>query len=145
MRPIDRDPFAHRSAKQFVHRHAECLPLDVQQCVLDRCDGARIDATGGLHLTDPQRRGDLLHRARIRADQRLRQAADYAGEAAAAIGLGVFGPADNAIVSGDLEERERAPAGVAMQVIDAGDLHADFLQAYGTGAQLTGPRGVTCA
>ena len=123
MRPVDRDALAHRAAEQLVHRHAERLALDVQQRVLDRGDGARIDPARRLHLAHPQHRGDLLHRPRIQPDQRVGQAADHAGQAAAAIGLGVFRPADQPVIGGELEERKRAPAGVAVQVLDLREFH----------------------
>ena len=123
MRPVDRDALAHRATEQLIDRHAERLALDVEQRVFDRGDGARIDPAGRLHLTHPQHRGDLLHRSRVEPDQWLGQAVDHAGQAAAAIGLGVFRPADQAVIGGELEERKSAPAGVAVQVLDLGEFH----------------------
>src|SRR5262249_6390561 len=114
---------AHWSAEQFVDRHAERLALDVEQRVLDRRYGARVHTTGRLHLTHPERRSDLLHRPRVDANQRLGQGTDHARKAAATVRFGIFGPAGDAIIGGDLQEGKRAPSGVAMQIVDAGDLH----------------------
>ena len=52
-----------------------------------------------------------------------RHAADDGRQACAAISLVVFGPADDAIVGGDLEEREIPPPRIAVQVLDLDDLH----------------------
>src|SRR6185503_3655393 len=77
----------------------------------------RLAGDGVLH------RHDALDRPRILADQAGRHAADHGGDAGAAVAFVVLGPADDAVVGRDLDEREIAPAGVAMQVLDLDDLH----------------------
>src|SRR6185437_3375069 len=119
----ERQALAHRAAEERANRHAQRLGLDVDQRVLDGADGLLVDAAGRLPRHRVERRGDALEGARILADQPLAQRADDGGEAAAAIALVIFRPADDAVIGGDLEEREDAPAGVAMQILDPRDAH----------------------
>src|SRR5580698_1221373 len=48
---------------------------------------------------------------------------DHRGHAAAAATLGIFRPADQAVIGGHLEERERRPRTVGVQVFDLGYFH----------------------
>ena len=69
----------------------------------------------------------------VQPDQPLRHAVDDGGKAATAVGLGVFRPADQPVVGGDLQKRKRAPAGVAMQVLELRDFHGRFPHELRTG------------
>jgi hypothetical protein len=68
MRPVDLQPIADRAAEHFVHRHAQCLGLDVDQRVLDRRDRHRVDAAGGLPRGGVEIGGVALDRPRVLAD-----------------------------------------------------------------------------
>ncbi len=129
MRPVDRDAIADRPAEQRRDRHAVGLAGHVQQRVLDRRDRLLVDAAARLPGDDVQVLGDLFVAAWIAADQHGGEAADHVGEADRAEALVEFGPADDAVVGGDLEEREHAPAGIGLQRFDAPDLHAMPLEA----------------
>ena len=115
MRPVERQAIAHRPAEQGVDRNAQRLGLDVEQRVLDGGHRLLVHAARRLAGDGVLPRHDALDRPRVLADQVLRHAADHGGEAGAAVALVVFRPADQPVVGGDLEEREVAPAGVAMQ------------------------------
>ena len=123
MRPVERQAVAHRPAEQGIDRNAQRLGLDVQQRVLDGGHRLLVQAARRLARDGLLPRHDALDRPRILADQALRHAADHGGEAGAAVALVVFRPADQAVVGRDLEEREVAPAGVAVQILDLGDFH----------------------
>ena len=123
MRPVERQAVAHLAAEQLVDRHAERLGLDVEQRILDRGHRLLVDAARRLAGDGVLHRHDALDRPRVLADQAGRHAADHGGEAGAAVAFVVFRPADDPVVGGDLQEREIAPAGVAMQVFDLGNLH----------------------
>ena len=123
MRPVQRQPVAHRAAEQRIDRHAQRLRLDVEQRVLDRRHRLLVDAARRLARHGIIGRGDPFDRPRIHADQALRQAADHGGKTRAAVAFVVFGPADDAIVGGDLEKRKVAPAGVAVQILDPDNFH----------------------
>ncbi len=131
MRPVEPQPVAHRAAEQLVHRNAERLCLDVDEGVLDRGDRLLVDAVGGLPGQAVQEGGDLLDWPRIHADQPLAQSPDDAAQALGAEILHELRPADQAVVGGDLQEREIPPAGVAVQVLDFGDPHDVLLRRCG--------------
>ena len=123
MRPVERQALAHRAAEQRMDGNAERLRLDVDERVLEGGDRLLVHAAGRLARHRAERRGDALVGARILADQRLAERADDGAEPLAAVALVVFRPADDAVIGGDLEEREDAPAGVAMQILDPRDAH----------------------
>src|SRR5262249_21615918 len=67
-----------------------------------------------------------LYGPRIVTDQVLRHAADHGGKTGAAVALVVFRPADQSFIGRDLEKREVAPAGIAVQILDLGGFHGMF-------------------
>ena len=123
VRPVELQPVAHRAAQHLVDRDAESLRLQVHQRVLDRGDRLLRDTADRLARHAVQIGGDLLHRPRIPANQLLAELADHAGEAGRAVPFHELRPADKALVGADLEEREVAPARVAVQVLDLRDAH----------------------
>ncbi len=131
MRPVEAQPVAHRATQQLIHRDAERLRLDVHQGVLDGGDRLLVDAVGGLAGQAVQEGGDLLDRPRVHADQPLAQPPDDAAQALGAEILHELRPADQAVVGGDLQEREIPPAGVAVQVLDLDDAHDVPLRVLG--------------
>ena len=124
VRPVEPQPLALGPPEQLVHGNAERPRLRVEQRVLDGGDGLLDHAARRLPAHGVERGDDGLAGARILADHQRRQAVDGRADADAAEGLVVLAPADDAVIGGELEEVERALAGVGVQVLEARDLHA---------------------
>src|SRR2546428_7751280 len=116
-------PLALGPPEQLVHGNAERRGLRVEQHVLDGGDGLLDHAARRLPAHGVERGDDGLAGARILADHQRRQAVDGRADADAAEGLVVLAPADDAVIGGELEEVERALAGVGVQVLETRDLH----------------------
>ena len=123
MRPVDRNAIADRPAEQGTDRYAIGLAGHVEQCVLDRRDRLLIDAAARLAGEHVQVLRDLFVAERVAADQHRREAADHIRQADRAEALVELGPANDAIVGGDLEEGEHAPAGIGLERFNVFDLH----------------------
>jgi hypothetical protein len=104
-------PVAHRAAQQLIHWNAERLRLDVDKGVFDGGDRLMVDAVWGLACQAMQKRSDFLDWPRIHANQPLAQSLNDATQALGAEIFQKLGPGDQAVVGGDLQEREtRQPA-----------------------------------
>ena len=123
VRPVEPQPVAHRTVQELGDRHAQRPRLDVDQRVLERRDRLLDQPARRLAGERVQHRRDALYRPGIQPDQVLGEPADDRAQSLAAVALVVLGPADHAIVGGDLEERPDAPAGIAVQVLDFGNPH----------------------
>ena len=123
MRPVERDALAERTAEQRIDRNAQRLRLDVEAGILDHRDGLRVQPAMGHARHRVQRRADASDLARVHADHDVGKLAQQRRQPAGAIAFVVFGPADEAVVGHDLQEREDAPARVGMQVLKARDPH----------------------
>ena len=75
----------------------------------------------GCHIEVCPDRTDI---ARVAADQSLGKPADHHDEARAGHAFAGFGPAYDAVVGGNLDVGESAPAAVGVQVLDFCDFHA---------------------
>ena len=73
-------------------------------------------------MPDVQQGRNRLRRPRIHANQRFGHAMDDGRQAAAAVALGVFRPADQAVVGRHLQERKCPPSCIAMEIFDFFDL-----------------------
>ena len=142
MRPVDRDAVADRSAEQRIDRHAIGLAGHVEQRVLDRGDRLLVDAAARLARDDVQVLGDLFVASWVAADQHRRKAADHVRQADGAETFVELRPADDAVVGGDLEEGEHAPAGIGLESLDAFDLHAMPLKVHQTEDTHSGTKNV---
>ena len=123
MRPVDRDAFPDRPTEQRAHRHAIRLAGDIQQRVLDRRDRLLVQPAARLPRQHVQMLRDLLEAPRVAPDQHRRQPVDHVRQAGTAKTLVELRPADDAVVGGDLQEREHPPAGIGLHRLDLGDLH----------------------
>jgi hypothetical protein len=123
MGPIKRQAVAHRPAEQGMDRNAERLGLHVQKGVLDGSHRLLVHATRRLARDGVLGGHDSFDRPRVLADQALGHAPDHGGQAGTAITLIIFGPAHQAVVGGDLQEREIPPTGITMHIFDLCDLH----------------------
>ncbi len=121
-RPIDRHPVAQSAAEQLVDRNAERLSLDVEAGIHDRGDGVRREPARGRTRLGIQGRIDATDCARVLADERGAEALDHPGHAFTSA-LIELGPAGDALVGGDLEERIGVPAAIHMEVFELHDLH----------------------
>ena len=130
VRPVEPQPLAHRAVQKLGDRHAQRSRLDVDQRVLDRRDRLLDQPARRLAGERVQHRRDALDRPRVHADQVLGEPADDRAQPLAAVALVVLGPADHAVVGGDLEERPDAPAGIAVQVLDLRDSHEPSLPSF---------------
>ena len=125
MRPVHRDRLARRPAEELVDGDAERLGLEVEQRVLDPGDRLRDDRARALPGGAVEIPVDRLDRSRIAPDDERREILDDAGEPARrAVRVGDLGPADEPVVRRRLEEDPGAPAGVAVERLERGDLHA---------------------
>ena len=123
VRPVHADAVAHGAAQHLVHGNAEGAGLHVEHRVLDGGDGLLDEAARSL-APDGVHQGDVrLPGARILADHGGGELVDDRGEARAAEGLVVLGPADQTAVGGQLEEIEIARPGIAVQRLQPGDFH----------------------
>ncbi len=121
--PVERNALAHRSAEQPVDRQSRRLAGDVQAAMLDGGDGLVHEAAGGHAGLGPEVGADPRPCLRIPADHPLGQLADDAAEAGVPARLVELRPADQALVGGQLQERDRPPAAIRVQVLKAGDAH----------------------
>ena len=126
VRPVQTQAVALGAAEQLVDGNAERPRVDVEQRVLDGGDGLLNDAARRLPAHGVERGDDGFTRARIFPDDQRGQTVDGRADADAAERLVVLAPADDASVRGDLQEVERALAGIRVQVLESGDLHAAF-------------------
>ena len=124
VRPVGRDGVARRAAEELVDRDAQCLPFQVEQRVLDAGDGLGHDRAGALARGAVQIPVDRLHGPRVPPHHERCEVLDHSCQPARrAVRIGDLGPADQAVVSGDLEEDPRTPPGVAEQRLEGGDFH----------------------
>jgi hypothetical protein len=77
----------------------------------------RLDA-GGVEFRD-----DCLEPARIAADQQIAHRVDEVGQSGIAGALVILGPADDAGIGLEFQERQCAPPEIGVQRLDTGDLH----------------------
>ena len=122
MRPVQRDPVAEEPAEQFVDRDAEPLRLDVPQREVDRGEDllAFRDA-GPAAVPDP-----LVHQldpARVLADEPAAHDLERGLERCGRVPVVGLGPADDALIGGDLEEAELPQTAVADEGLDGRDSH----------------------
>ena len=95
VRPVDVDVVARRPAEELVHGNAECLPLEVEQRVLDSADRLLDHRAGALPGCAEEIPDDPLDRAWVAADDLRGQILDDAREPARrAVRVRDLGPAD---------------------------------------------------
>ncbi len=126
MRPVHADAVADLTAEQLMDRHAEPSGLGIEQRIFDRTHGERDDAAGGRARGAVEFGVDALVRAGFLPDDPGGKPLYDGAHAGCAEPLVEFAPADDAGVSGQLDEVVIAPAGVAGQRLDTLDFH-DFL------------------
>src|SRR5262249_42393943 len=117
-----RHAVAHRAAEKLVDRNPERLAADVEAGILDGGNGVRREPARGRPRAGVERGVDAGDRARVLADERGAEAVDQRRHTLAAA-LVELGPARDALIGGDLQERVGVPAAVGVELLELDDLH----------------------
>src|SRR5262249_23508099 len=115
-RPIDRHALAHRAAEKLVDRYAERLAADVEAGIHEGSDGGGRRPAGGRPRAGVKRGVKAGDGARVLANERSAEALNQGGHALAAA-LVELGPARDALIGGDLQERISVPPAVGVEVL----------------------------
>src|ERR1700694_4251135 len=118
MRPVDANAIADFATEQFVAGHAEQFCFRVEQRVFDRAERLGYDAAGRGAGRCEKLGVDPLVLTGILPDHARRETLDRSSHAGRPKTFVEFAPADDAFLSGDLDEVVVSPTGVASEQFD---------------------------